>query len=152
MASKVTRGVKGQDGMRCQVRKPKNSKKKTMRKMALKTCGKLDWANPAPTYPQTGHHSRNMFDWVFPMGPLLCDIILRENIINHLYKNLSNSIHNIFYFASKMISLDDRYESRNLAHKNIAQCKLYPQALCPQQSDRVGFSPTIEIFLTTDIF
>ena len=22
---------------------------------------KLDWANSAPTYPQTGHHSRNMF-------------------------------------------------------------------------------------------
>ena len=58
---------------------------------------KLDWANSAPTYPQTGHHSRNMFSLgIFVMGPCLCDIILRENMINHLYKNLSNSIYNIF--------------------------------------------------------
>ena len=31
-----------------------------------RTCGinisnQLDWANSAPTYPHTGHHSRNMF-------------------------------------------------------------------------------------------
>ena len=28
---------------------------------STKTKEKLDWANSAPTYPQTGHHSRNMF-------------------------------------------------------------------------------------------
>ena len=27
----------------------------------LKTLWKLDWANSAPTYPQTGHHSRHRF-------------------------------------------------------------------------------------------
>ena len=91
---------------------------------------KLDWANSAPTYPQKGHHSRNMFSLgIFVMGPLLCDIILRENTINHLYKNLSNSIYNIFYFASKMVSPGDSYQSRNYTHKNFAQCKLYPQTL-----------------------
>ena len=38
---------------------------------------------------------------IFVIGPLLCDIILRENIINHLYKNLSNSIYNIFILQAK---------------------------------------------------
>ena len=39
----------------------------------------LDWANSAPTYPQTGYHSRNMF-WlgIFHGNHLLCDIIMRK--------------------------------------------------------------------------
>ena len=90
----------------------------------------LDWANSAPTYPQTGHHSHNMFSQgIFVMGPLLCDIILRENMINHLYKNLNNSIHKIFIMQSKWYP---QTTDTNFAHKNFVQCKLYPQALCPQ--------------------
>ena len=63
------------------------------------------------------------------MGPLLCDIIWRENMINHLYKNLSNSINNIFILQAKWYP---QTTDMNFAHENFAQCKLYPQALCPQ--------------------
>ena len=89
------------------------------------TLAKLDWANSAPIYPQTGHHSRNMFSLgMFVMGPLLCDIILRENMINHLYKNLnyknlSNSIYNIFILQAKWYP---QTTDTNFAHKNFAQC------------------------------
>ena len=92
----------------------------------------LDWANSAPTYPRQVITHTTCFDWVFSMVPLLYDIILRENIINHLYKNLSNSIYNIFILKSKIVSADDVCKPKNFAHKNFAQCQLYPQELCPQ--------------------
>ena len=88
------------------------------------------------------------------MGPLLCDIILRENIINHLYKNLSNSIYNIFILQAKLYpQMTDEnpgtLQTRTLPNANSIHKHFAHKELCPQQSDMVGCSPTIEIFLTT---
>ena len=91
-------------------------------------------------------------------GPLLCDIILSVvNIINHLYKNLSNSIYNIFILQAKwyLQTADVNPETlptRTLPNANSIHKHFAHKELCPQQSDRVGCLPTIEIFLTTDIF
>ena len=51
---------------------------------------KLDWANSAPTYPQTGHHSRHRF-WsgIF------------KNIITHYYMNFSTSIYSVYIFQGR---------------------------------------------------
>ena len=53
---------------------------------------KLDWANSAPTYPQTGHHSRHRF-WsgIF------------KNIITHYYMNFSTSIYSVYISPRKMV-------------------------------------------------
>ena len=88
------------------------------------------------------------------MGPLLCDIIMRENIINHLYKNLSNSIYNIFILQAKWYpqTTDKKpgtLPTRTLPNANSIHRHFAHKELCPQQSDRVGCSPTIEIFLIT---
>ena len=95
------------------------------------------------------------FDWVFSMGPLLCDIILRENIINHLYKNLSNSIYNIFILQAKWYpkTIDvnpGTLPTRTLPNTKSIHRHFARKELCPQQSDRVGCSPTI--FLTIYTF
>ena len=58
---------------------------------AVKVQLELGWDNSLPTYPQTCHHSCNMFRLgIFYGTHLLCDITLKKN--NHLYKNVSNSI------------------------------------------------------------
>ena len=90
----------------------------------------------------------------FSMGPLLCDIILRKNIINHLYKKLSNSIYNIFILQAKVYSQTvnanpGTLPTRTLPNANAIHRRFAHKELCPQQSDRVGCSPTIEILLTT---
>ena len=86
------------------------------------------------------------------MRPLMCDIILRENIINHLYKNLSNSIYDIFILQAKWYPQTTDVNPGTLPNANSIHTHFAHKELCPQQSDRVGCSPTIEIFLTTDIF
>ena len=97
------------------------------------------------------------FDWVFSMGPLLCDISLRKNIINHLYKNLSNSIYNIFILQAKWYpqTMDvnpGTLLTRTLPNANSIHRHFAHKELCPQQSDRVGCSATVKIFLTTLTF
>ena len=91
------------------------------------------------------------------MGPLLCDIIMMENIINHLYNNLSNSIYNLFILQAKWYpQMTDAnpgtLPTRTLPNANSIHRHFVHKELCPQQSDRVACSPTIEIFLTIDIF
>ena len=82
---------------------------------------------------------------IFVMGPLLCDIILRENMINHLYKNLSNSIYNIFILQAKWYpqTNDTNLPTRTLPNANsIHRHFAHKEICCPLQSDRVGCSPT----------
>ena len=108
-----------------------------------------------PTYPQTGHHSRNMFSLgIFVMG--LCDIILRENMIKHLYK-LSNSIYTIFTLQAKWYpqmtdtnpgTLPTRtLPNANSIHRHFA----HKEICCPQQSDRVGCSDRSDLYQSSQI-
>ena len=97
----------------------------------------LDWANSVSTYPQTGHHSCNIFRLgIFYGTHLLCDITLKKN--SHLYTNLSNSIQNIFNLQAKLYPQSTNESPGTLPTKTLPNVNYIHRTfahmeLCPQQ-------------------
>ena len=108
------------------------------------------------TYPQTG------FDWVFSMDSSSVWHNLQENIKKSTTYIWNWVIHSTFFWAKQKqkISLNKGCQSRSFAHRNSAQCTLYPRTfvhrnfvqckvyhrtfahkeLCPQQSSQSSMS------------